>query len=97
MLPLPQLLAELVKLPSVNPMGRTDLSPDILYEGRVTRFLEHELRNLGCHVVRQTVQPGRDNILATYEPPGPAPFSVLFEAHTDTVPVDAMPVLPGGD
>jgi acetylornithine deacetylase len=94
MLPLPQLLAELVKLPSVNPMGRTDLSPDILYEGRVTRFLEHELRNLGCHVVRQTVMPGRDNILATYEPPGPAPFSVLFEAHTDTVPVDAMVIEP---
>jgi acetylornithine deacetylase len=96
MLPLPQLLAELVKLPSVNPMGRTDLPPEIVHEGRVTRFLEHELRNLGCHVVRQSVMPDRDNILATYEPPAPPPFSVLFEAHTDTVPVDAMVVEPFG-
>ena len=94
MLPLPQLLAELVRLPSVNPMGRTDLAPDILYESRVTRFLEHELRNIGCHVVRQNVMPDRDNIVATYEPPSPAPFSVLFEAHTDTVPVDAMVIEP---
>ena len=94
MLPLPQLLAELVRLPSVNPMGRTDLAPDILYESRMTRFLEHELRNLGCHVTRQNVMPGRDNIVATYEPPAPGPFSVLFEAHTDTVPVDAMVIEP---
>jgi acetylornithine deacetylase len=92
MLPLPQLLAELVRLPSVNPMGRTDLSPDIVYEDRMTRFLEHEIRNAGCHVVRQNVLPGRDNILATYDPPSPAPFSVIFEAYTDTVPVDAMVV-----
>jgi acetylornithine deacetylase len=96
MLPLPQLLAELVRLPSVNPMGRTDLAPDIIHESRMTRFLEHELRNLGCHVVRQNVMPGRDNILATYDPPTPAPFSVIFEAHTDTVPVDAMVVEPFG-
>lgn len=96
MLPLPQLLAELVRRPSVNPMGRTDLPPDILYEHRVTAFLEHEIRNLGVEVRRQTVAPGRDNLVATYTPPGPAPFSVLFEAHQDTVPVDAMVVEPFG-
>jgi acetylornithine deacetylase/succinyl-diaminopimelate desuccinylase family protein len=96
MLLLPQLLAELVRLPSVNPMGRTDLPPDVIHESRMARFLEHELRNLGCRVVRQPVQPGRDNVVATYEPPAPAPFSVIFEAHTDTVPVDAMVVEPFG-
>ncbi len=96
MLPLTQLLAELVSRPSVNPMGRTDLAPEIVYESRVVALLEHELRNIGCEFHRQTVQPGRDNIIATYNPPGPAPFSVLFEAHTDTVPVDGMIVEPFG-
>ena len=46
MLPdLTRLLADLVRLPSVNPMGRTDLPADILYESRVGRHLEHEIRH----------------------------------------------------
>jgi acetylornithine deacetylase len=94
MLPLPQLLAELVKRPSVNPMGRTDLPAEILYESRVTSFLEEQIRGLDCSCRRQTVQPGRDNLIATYTPPTPPPFSVLFEAHQDTVPVDAMTIEP---
>jgi len=96
MLPLPQLLAELVRRPSVNPMGRSDIPTEILYESRVTAFLEEQLRALGCEVRRQTVRPGRDNLIATYTPPNPAPFSVMFEAHQDTVPVDAMIVEPFG-
>ena len=96
MLPLAQLLAELVRRPSVNPMGRTDLPSEILYESRVDAFLEHELRNIGCEFRRQPVLPGRENLIATYTPPGPAPFTVLFEAHQDTVPVDAMTVEPFG-
>lgn len=94
MLPLPQLLTELVKRPSVNPMGRTDLDPSILYESRVSAFLEEQLRALGCEVRRIPMAEGRDNVVATYEPPGPAPFHVMFEAHTDTVPVDGMIVEP---
>jgi len=94
MLPITQLLTELVRRPSVNPMGRTDLPGDILYESRVVDFLEAQLRDLGCPTHRQPVQPGRDNLIATYTPPTPAPFSVLFEAHTDTVPVDGMVIEP---
>jgi acetylornithine deacetylase len=93
---LPELLAELVRLPSVNPMGRADLPPDILYESRVARLLEHELRTLGVAVRRQSVQPGRDNLVAVYDPPTPPPFAVIFEAHQDTVPVDAMTTEPFG-
>ena len=96
MLPLAQLLAELVRRPSVNPMGRTDLPSEILYESRVGAFLEHELRNIPCEFRRQTALPGRENLIATYTPPGPAPFTLLFEAHQDTVPVDAMTVEPFG-
>ncbi len=96
MLPLPQLLAKLVQLPSVNPMGRTDLDPSILHESRVTAFLEEQLRALGVEVRRQRVADGRDNLIATYTPPAPAPFDVMFEAHQDTVPVDGMIVEPFG-
>lgn len=96
MLTLPQFLAEFVRCPSVNPMGRTDLPADILFESRVSAFLEEQLRALGCIVRRQTVQPGRDNVIATYTPPTPAPYTVLFESHQDTVPVDAMTVEPFG-
>jgi acetylornithine deacetylase len=96
MLPLPQLLAELVRRPSVNPMGRTDIDPSIVHESRVTAFLEEQLRELGVEFHRQNVLPGRDNLIATYTPPSPAPFSVLFEAHQDTVPVDAMTIEPFG-
>jgi acetylornithine deacetylase len=77
-------------------MGRTDIPPDITHESRVTAFLAEQLRALGVECHRQTVLPGRDNVFATYEPPSPAPHSVLFEAHQDTVPVDAMTVEPFG-
>ena len=77
-------------------MGRTDIPTEILYESRVTAFLEEQLKALGCEVRRQTVRPGRDNLIAKYTPPNPAPFSVMFEAHQDTVPVDAMIVEPFG-
>ena len=88
--PVPQLLADLVRRPSVNPMGRTDLSPDIALEDRVTDYLEGRLEALGVPYRRQTVAPGRDNLVAEYRPPGPPPFTVLFECHQDTVPVDGM-------
>lgn len=94
MLPLPQLLAELVRRPSVNPMSRTDLPPDIVGEARVTAFLEEQFRELGCECHRQPFAEGRDNLVATYTPPTPALFSILFEAHQDTVPVDGMVVDP---
>src|SRR5438128_265676 len=94
--PLPQLLAEMVRIPSVNPMGRTDLPNDLIHESRITAYLEEKLRGLGCEFRRQNVRSGRDNLIATYTPPGPAPFSVLFEAHIDTVPVDGMIVEPFG-
>ncbi|VTR90966.1 acetylornithine deacetylase : Acetylornithine deacetylase or succinyl-diaminopimelate desuccinylase OS=Singulisphaera acidiphila (strain ATCC BAA-1392 / DSM 18658 / VKM B-2454 / MOB10) GN=Sinac_6205 PE=4 SV=1: Peptidase_M20: M20_dimer [Gemmata massiliana] len=96
MLPLPQLLAELVRLPSINPMGRTDLDPALVHESRVTDFLESQIRELGCEFYRQRVADGRENLVATYMPPGPAPGHVLFEAHQDTVPVDGMIVEPFG-
>ena len=94
MLPLSQLLAELVRLPSVNPMGRTDLPPEILFESRVIDRWDSELRTLGVQVRREPVAPGRDNLIATFE--GGGSSTILLEAHTDTVPVDGMTVDPFG-
>jgi len=94
--PLSQLLAEMVRIPSVNPMGRTDLPGEIIFESRIAAYLEERLRGLGCEFHRQNVRPGRDNLIASYEPPAAAPFAVLFEAHIDTVPVDGMIVEPFG-
>jgi len=94
--PLAEFLAELVRRPSVNPMGRTDIPNELLFESRVTDFLEAQFRELGVPCERQLVAPGRENIVARYVPPSPAPFSVLWEAHQDTVPVDGMTVEPFG-
>ncbi|MFO0805018.1 MAG: M20 family metallopeptidase [Gemmataceae bacterium] len=89
-------LADLVRIPSVNPMGRTDLPADILYEPRVTAYLEGRLRELGASPERQCVLPGRDNLITVYEPPGTPSRTIVFECHQDTVPVDAMIVDPFG-
>jgi acetylornithine deacetylase/succinyl-diaminopimelate desuccinylase family protein len=77
-------------------MGRVDLSDDICFEHRVTAYLEERLRALGCDYERQEVAPGRCNLVARYQAASPAPYTVLFEVHQDTVPVDAMTVEPFG-
>jgi acetylornithine deacetylase len=88
------LLSDLVRLPSVNPMGRTDLPSVIIHEARVTDYLEAQLRRLEVESRRQSVAPGRDNLIAVYRPPTPPTFSLLWEAHQDTVPVDGMTIDP---
>jgi acetylornithine deacetylase len=75
-------------------MGRTDVPPGLAYEARVTDFLEARLRLLGVPVRRQTVVAGRDNLIAEYHPPTPAPVRLLWEAHQDTVPTDGMTIDP---
>jgi acetylornithine deacetylase ArgE len=87
------LLRDLVRLPSVNPMGRRWPSDELLYEHRVTAYLEGFFRDLGLPCRRQPVAPRRENLIARCESPG-APFTLLFEVHQDTVPTDAMTIDP---
>ena len=87
--PLPHLLADLVRRPSVNPMGRPDVPAHLVHEARVTDYLEALLRRLPVTVVRRPVAPGRDNLVAHFAPPD-APRHLLWEAHQDTVPADGM-------
>ncbi|MCL4202824.1 MAG: M20 family metallopeptidase [Pirellulaceae bacterium] len=89
-------LCDLVRLPSVNPMGR-DVQGDVYYEHRVTDYLQQLFDRLGLPWVRQTVAPGRDNILARLD--GEVPVMdggplLMFEVHQDTVPVEGMTIEP---
>lgn len=90
------LLTELVRRPSINPMGRTDISPSLSYESRVTDYLEAQLQSIKASFKRYPVAPGRDNLIAIYEPSSPATETILWEAHQDTVPIDGMTVDPFG-
>ena len=93
---LASLLAKLVQIPSINPMGRAETPPDLFFEHRLTDFLESWLREQGFHPVRQPVAPLRENLIAIYEPPTPPTRTILFEVHQDTVPVEGMTVSPFG-
>ena len=81
---------ELVRIASVNPMGRGLEGPTI-GEGRLGDYLEQFFQQLEVPVERQQVSPGRVNIVATADVPGSA-HTVLFEVHQDTVPVDNMSI-----
>ncbi len=95
-LDLVETLSRLVAIPSVNPMGR-EMPGAECGEARLTKHLECWAADLGLPSWRQTVAPGRDNLVVRLdgrpegsEPPG----LLLLEAHQDTVPVDGMTVPP---
>lgn len=89
-----RLLAELVAIPSVNPMGRSVQGPDFL-ETRVSDYLVRFFEELRVPYERTQVLPGRDNVVARYEAPDAGSHRVLlFDAHQDTVPVDGMTIEP---
>lgn len=94
MTPAAQILRDLVRLPSVNPMGRGLTGPTI-FESRVTDYLEDYLKKLGVACERQAVAPSRDNLVARFEPPS-AKRTIVLEAHQDTVPVEGMTIDPFG-
>lgn len=89
---LTRLLADLVAIPSVNPMGRRLAGPGLLESG-ISSYLEDWFGALGLAVERQPIAPGRDNLIARYESPG-ARTTLLFDAHQDTVPTDGMTIDP---
>lgn len=91
-----ELLAQLVRIPSINPMGKPVEGPEYL-EYAVTEFLQRLFTERGWQWERQTVAPQRDNILAVI-PGDPAPADggtiLMWEAHQDTVPVVGMTIPP---
>jgi len=90
-----EILRELVSIPSVNPMGRNDLS--LAGETRLTENLAARLTALGLCVQRQAVAPRRENLLARLDGDPPVERGgglVLLDAHQDTVPADNMTIEP---
>ncbi len=87
-----EILAQLVALPSVNPMGGP-VDQAICFEGRVSDWLVDFFHSIGAEYERIEVSPGRDNVIARYDSPG-AEFTILMDAHQDTVPVAGMTIDP---
>lgn len=87
------ILADLVRRPSVNPMGRDVSGPDYL-EGRVTDWLVQRFTAAGIPWARQPVAPGRDNVVARLEATRTDAPVLLWDAHQDTVPPDGMTIEP---
>jgi acetylornithine deacetylase len=90
--PVARLLAELVSIPSVNPMGRPVVGPEYL-EGRLGAYLEAFFREHGIPFERRPVSPGRDNLIARFEGSG-SRRTLLYDVHQDTVPTEGMTIPP---
>ncbi len=84
-------LEQLVRIPSVNPMGQ-DASGPPYYEQQLTDYLQQFFQQLGVAWQRQRVAPHRDNIVARLD--GTGHGILVWEVHQDTVPVDGMTIDP---
>jgi acetylornithine deacetylase len=87
-----RILRDLVAIPSVNPMGREDLPPEIVGEERVAVFAGEALARLGLDVAL-VGQAGRKSVLAEARA-GADAETLLVASHLDTVPVDGMEIAP---
>lgn len=85
-------LQALIRLPSVNPMGRDVDGPDC-FEARVTDFLQATFDDLRLPNERHEVHPGRENILARLQVDDARP-TLMLEVHQDTVPAEGMTIEP---
>ena len=69
-------LQKLVQSNSENPPGNEQETAELIAE---------IMRDFGCSVQLQEVEPGRPNVIAILE--GDEPDNVLFNGHTDTVKI----------
>ena len=93
-----KLLQKLIQIPSVNPMGH-DVAGPTVGESRLTNFLQQLADDLGLPWIRQTVHPGRDNLLVRLGGNPPVEQGgelLLWDVHQDTVPTEGMTVDPFG-
>ncbi len=89
--PVVQLLADLVRIPSMNPMGRARAGAEYTEEP-IAQFVADYVRRRGLDVELRAVAPRRLNVVAQLD--AGARRTVLLEAHLDTVHADSMSVPP---
>jgi acetylornithine deacetylase/succinyl-diaminopimelate desuccinylase-like protein len=86
-----ELLKDLVAIPSVNPHGSP--GTDHVGEQALGEYVADFLRELGANVALETIEPGRPNVVASFEPKDPVAH-LAFAPHLDTVSVAGMTVAP---
>lgn len=85
-------LRDFVAIPSVNPLGRTDIDPALLGEERYASCVQQQLGKLGVDSV--LVGSGtRRSVVAEVRRVGAAD-TLLVASHLDTVPIDNMSIDP---
>lgn len=90
--PAVRFLRDYVAVPSVNPMGRSDLPAEVVGERRYAELVQHHLSKMS--VDSKLVGSGeRRSIVARVDSPG-ARQTLLVASHLDTVPVDSMTIPP---
>jgi acetylornithine deacetylase/succinyl-diaminopimelate desuccinylase-like protein len=85
-------LRDYVAIPSVNPMGRSDIDPAWIGEERYARCVQHQLGKLGVDSV--IVGEGTRRSVVAEVRRAAALETVLVASHLDTVPVDHMSIDP---
>ena len=85
-------LCDYVAIPSVNPMGRSDMPDAIVGETRLAEFIQEQLRGLSLDAV--LVGKGKRQSVVAEARAKNAIDTVLVASHLDTVPVDGMEIDP---
>lgn len=89
-------ICRLIATPSVNPLGKPASGEEFL-EGRLTELLQKFFVEFGLSYRRQSVLPGRENIIARLDgriSPQDGGRVIVFDAHQDTVRVEGMTIDP---
>jgi len=90
-----QLLQDLVRIPSVSPLGDPGTAAKNTGEARIAEYVADFLSKLALDVKLHDVEPGRPNVVGRFSSRG-ARKSVAFAPHTDTVSVAGMTIDPFG-
>jgi acetylornithine deacetylase len=87
-----ELLAQFISVPSVNPMGRTDIDKSLLGETRYAELVRDHVSTLGVDAMLVGLGE-RKSVIAHITAKDPID-TVLIASHLDTVPIDGMTIAP---
>jgi acetylornithine deacetylase len=84
-----RVLADLIRFPTVNPMGKPCTSSEPV-ERRAIEYVAEIFRPYGVEIIQQRCDPRHENLLIKIPGKVKEPFTLL-ESHVDTVPADDWP------